>query len=165
MKSKQSPRALTAAAVCVLFAFISCDEVKYAGSSRGGFLPFPKHKISPEKAHELARPHLDKLYKLRLSLRPPRSKKDPWDVIVVSGKWYYIARDNYPFKTMGAYLKNSVKVHVQTGKVIPPPALQTFKEPVGKDKTGEKGESGKKDETGKKDESGKTGESGGKKSE
>lgn len=102
------------------FLFLSCQNVVYIGNSQKGFKKVTNYKISPQQALELAKPHLALSYKLRSQNRNYKSDRPLVDHIIMTGPWYHIARDNYPYKTMHAYLKHAVQIHAQTGRVVPP---------------------------------------------
>ena len=55
-----------------------------------------------------------------LKKRLNKWNKPAYDIIVVQGEWYYLTRDNYPFKTLRAYINHAVRVHVNTGELIQP---------------------------------------------
>gem|GEM_PF-3153677 len=77
--------------------------------------------VSPDEAHELALDHLEKSYELRNAKRNyPSDKLKMNDYILLKGKYYYIARDNYPYKTYWAYFNHAVRVNCMTGTVKEP---------------------------------------------
>ncbi len=106
--------------VLPLFFLLSCSEVKLIGDSRSGYIKDLSFKISPEKAVELAGPYLDLSYELRVKNRSISHNAPLNDYVVQKGKWYYVTRDNYPYKYIGAYKNHAVKVNVNSGTVIPP---------------------------------------------
>jgi hypothetical protein len=107
--------------------FLSCKTVSMGSSENPTKLKNPKeNKISPAKALELAKPHLQKSWELGC-----KSHSDPkhWCVtranraivhIVQKGNYYYLRKTSYPYKTFTAYLYHAVKVHVNSGQVTPP---------------------------------------------
>ncbi len=99
---------------------LSCSEIQYAGSSASGYRECGGCKITPERALELAAPYLDRTYELRLKSRHSVMAHPLTDTIVIMDGWYYVSRDNYPYKTLRAYIYHAVKVHTVTGEVIPP---------------------------------------------
>ncbi len=99
---------------------LSCSEVKFIGDSRSGYIKDLSFKITPEKAVELAEPYLDLSYKIRLSKRSGTHDGPLNDYVVQKGKWYYVTRDNYPYKYIGAYKNHAVRVNVNSGMIIPP---------------------------------------------
>lgn len=99
---------------------MACGEIVHVGSSRSGFKKDIHRAISPEEAYEKAKPFLEKTYQLRLKSRISRMDRPTYDTIIFRGSWYYISRDNYPYKTIRAYLYHAVRVHADTGKVVEP---------------------------------------------
>jgi hypothetical protein len=98
----------------------SCATTEYAGNSSSGYLRFAQYRITPEQAVKLAEPYIDKTYELRLQNRHSIMKGPLQVTVVVRGDWYYVSRDNYPYKTIEAYRYHAVRVHVQTGEVREP---------------------------------------------
>jgi len=94
----------------------------YLGSDAQGYTQAPENTISPEAAAEAAAPFLEETYALRAAERLSTAGSDqPLTVhIVQKGRWYHVAADNYPFKTYNAYLEPAVRVHIETGEVLPP---------------------------------------------
>ena len=88
----------------------------------GSYEPVPGMSVAPEEALELAQPYLDWSYQLRLQNRSDRMRSDrpPTDHISIKGEWYYIVRDNYPAIFAKFYLPHAVRVHGETGQVLPP---------------------------------------------
>lgn len=84
--------------------------------------------VTVERALELAAPHLEESFRLRQQMRSRPSAAgymalEPEDYItLVGGRYYYICRDNYPYKVQNGfvYLKHAVVVDGQTGEVHPP---------------------------------------------
>ena len=99
---------------------LSCSEVKYIGDSRSGYVKDLSFIISPEKAVKLAEPYLNLSYELRVKNRSIRHDSPLVDFVVQKGKWYYVTRDNYPYKYIGAYKNHAVKVNVNSGMIIAP---------------------------------------------
>ncbi len=107
--------------IVIAYLFLlSCQNVIYIGNSQKGFKKIDRYKITPQQALELAKPHLALSYKMRSKNRNFKSDRLPVDHIVMTGPWYHIARDNYPYKAIQAYLKHAVQVHAQTGQVVSP---------------------------------------------
>ncbi len=113
-------------ALCVVFFVHGCRSNVLLGNVQKGLAPVPgdfKAGISPERAVELAREHLERSYELRRMKRQeksPNPNREPLDWVSLKGDWYYIARDDYPSYSPGFYMHNAVKVHKNTGQVIPP---------------------------------------------
>jgi len=88
------------------------------GSVRDGFAAAPGNTITPERARELAKPYLAECFSRRPARRLSPHPGEPTDIIVQKGDWYCVTRDNYPYKTLGAYTHTAVRVHVRTGVVV-----------------------------------------------
>jgi hypothetical protein len=106
--------------LAALYGILSCTRTIYMGSSETGFKDIHDNTITPVKALDLARAHLPKTYELRLRKRLNKYDNPLSDIIVMQGEWYFIVRDNYPYKTFDAYLEHAVKVNIHTGEIIPP---------------------------------------------
>ena len=100
----------------------SCSTTEWIGKSDGKFVTPEGCVVSPEEAFKLAGPWLEETYRLRSEGKVNRagSERPLTDTIVLRGNWYYVSRDNYPFKTIEAYRYHAVKVHIKTGEVIRP---------------------------------------------
>lgn len=116
---------ITISFVVVVFAGCAFDN-GHRNVDRGDdgeYLPVEGFSITPDKALELASPHLDRCFELRQSNRSEdmnNPAKDPVDRIYVQGDWYYVCRDSYPAKYIQFYIPHSVRVNGNTGEVIPP---------------------------------------------
>jgi hypothetical protein len=79
------------------------------------------NKISPSQAYQSAMPYLEQTFQNRCQSKHQRGShwcdKKPTDYIMQKGKWYYITRSSYPYKTLNAYLRYAVLVHTETGEV------------------------------------------------
>ena len=97
-----------------------CQLVYLGPDNEGCYIELEKNPVSTKKALALAEPYLHEHYQLQLSNQiwvPPNP--DPVDYVFLKGNWYYIDRDNYPYKFVDQYYWNSiVKVHKITGKVV-----------------------------------------------
>ena len=109
--------------IFLLLTISGCGRV-YWGSSynSSSFNDFPENSVSAIKAIKLAEPYLDKTFELRSALRdwPSKEDKEPVVHVVLKGKYYYIVKENYPYKYIEAYLPHAVKVNKNTGQVYPP---------------------------------------------
>ncbi|MDD5488588.1 MAG: hypothetical protein PHH49_06485 [Candidatus Omnitrophica bacterium] len=90
-----------------------------------GYSKFSKdNNISQEEAIKLAEPYLDLSFSLRKKSRDSRYNSAGDDMAQIwtflRGDYYYITKDNYYYKTEDAYFQYAVKVHKDTGEVIPP---------------------------------------------
>jgi len=100
---------------------LACSKTVFIGSTTCGFKKSTECKISPEKAYEIAKPYLQLSYEIRNKKRNyPSDKLEMNDYILLKGNYYYITRDNYPYKTFMAYLNHAVKVDSGTGEIIKP---------------------------------------------
>jgi hypothetical protein len=88
----------------------------------GEFEPIAGMAVTPEEALVRAEPYLDLTFQLRRRDRgeDEMSDRPATDHIAVKDDWYYIARDNYPSHSPGFYLPHAVRVHGQTGQLLPP---------------------------------------------
>jgi len=117
--------------MALLFSFtVSCSSVflpsifsdpVFVGSKQNGFKQCRDCTVSPEKAYELAEPFLERTHELRNAVRNfPSHRLNMDDYILLKGRYYYIARDNYPYKTWWAYFNHAVRVNCMTGEVKEP---------------------------------------------
>ncbi len=105
-----------------LFPLCSANPV-FIGSSTYGFKIIGEYPIKPSEAYEAAKPYLEQSYTLRNRGRNfPKDRLNMNDYMLFKGGYFYISRDNYPYKSYWAYLKHAVKVNADTGRVIPPDA-------------------------------------------
>ncbi|WP_028974569.1 hypothetical protein [Spirochaeta cellobiosiphila] len=96
-------------------------EVLFIGTAEAGFREVADVNISPEEAYELAKPHIGLTYDIRNQVRQyPADKGIFRDYLLKSGRYYYICRDNYPYKTYYAYLRHAIVVDSKTGDVTLP---------------------------------------------
>lgn len=100
---------------------IGITEV-YSGNERVGFGSFPNNIISVEQAISLATPYLPLTFELRSKGRewPTKEERKPVITVVLKGDFYYLVLENYPYKSIYAYLKHAVKVNKVTGEIIMP---------------------------------------------
>ncbi len=89
------------------FSFFSCSPTKHINKTD----VIEGVQIQPEKALELAEPHLEEHATYDWNQKELRTH------IVMKGNWYYIMRTNYPAKTLNYYLKPAVMVHKNSGKI------------------------------------------------
>jgi hypothetical protein len=104
--------------VIVSLLLAACDDTVYIGTARDGFRDTPGNTITPARAKELAGPYLAECFTRRQARRLSPHRGEPTDIVVQEGNWYYVTRDNYPYKTLGAYTHRAVRVHVRTGEVV-----------------------------------------------
>lgn len=120
-KSGTPAAALVCALIMAAVMFIlSCETTMYAGNSTRGYSFFPQYRVTPEQAVKLAEPYLDRTYELRLKNRKSVMNGPLEVMVVVRGEWYYVSKDNYPYKTLEAYRIHAVRVHVMTGEIVAP---------------------------------------------
>ena len=104
--------------------FVGCGPTLRSLGRAGNLKPAPGFDITPERAVELAQPHLEKSYELRRQHFEPNGRsanpKPPSDHVTLKGDTYYIVRDNYPAIKTSSYLYCAVKVNANTGEVTPP---------------------------------------------
>ena len=105
------------------FLLPGCAEVKFIGSSRGDFQEVPAGQISPADALKRAGPYLAATQEARCKHTHEKSSRwcadEATTHVVQKGRYYYLSRTDYPYKTFHAYIHYAVKVHVKTGEVIP----------------------------------------------
>jgi hypothetical protein len=110
-----------------VLGLFSCEKTIYIGSSQSTKMKNPRgNNISPEKALELSKPYLQKSWDLGCA---KHNNREHWCVkranratvhIVQKGDYYFLRKTSYPYKATTAYLNHAVKVHVNSGEVIPP---------------------------------------------
>lgn len=113
------------AAVFALILVAGRRNRVYLGNSRSGFSLAPvATALTPERARELAGPHLDESYRLRRARRGEKlsdaPRREAVDWITLKGDWFLISRDDYPSYSPGYYEHHAVRVHAHDGTVIPP---------------------------------------------
>lgn len=86
----------------------------------GQFDPVAGMAVTPDEALEKAEPYLNLTFHLRQQQRDEISTDPPTDHVSVKDGWYYIVRDNYPSYSPGFDLAHAVRVHGQTGQLLPP---------------------------------------------
>lgn len=111
------------ALVIVLASLIllsGCAPTRYFSNEKIGYKAFPSTSISVQKAIDLAKPYLEESYKLRMGMRKWTLDNNAETITYVSliDDYFYIVKDNYPYKFREAYLPFAVRVHNQTGEVI-----------------------------------------------
>jgi len=112
--------------------FSGCQPVFLGPNSTGRYVELDDNPITPQKALLLAEPYLHKHYQLRLPNRSWVQDQEPVDYVFLKGNWYYIDRDNYPYKFVDEnYWHSIVKVHKITGQVV-----EVKKRPTGYVKSG-----------------------------
>ncbi|MCC6696993.1 MAG: hypothetical protein IT365_15295 [Candidatus Hydrogenedentes bacterium] len=106
--------------VGVIIAAAGCATS--VGNSKSGYEEVKRAKIQPSEAAELAQPFLDQTFELRKadSELSRDGRGDPAIWVTLDGGHYYVVKENYPFIKASAHLHHAVKVHKNTGKVIPP---------------------------------------------
>ena len=98
--------------------FSGCQPVFLGPDRAGRYVELNKNPITPEKALAIAEPYLHERFQLRLS-QSWHPDQEPVDYVFLKGNWYYIDRDNYPYKFVDENYWNSVvKVHKITGQVV-----------------------------------------------
>lgn len=106
--------------IATLMLFVSgCAPTRFFSNEKAGYQAFPNTTISVQKAIQLAKPYLEESYKLRLGMRKWTLDNDNEAIIYVSliDDYFYIVKDNYPYKFREAYLPFAVRVHKQTGEI------------------------------------------------
>ena len=106
----------------VVAGTFACASARYMGNASKGFSSDSNAGVSPSDAYQIALPYLAATWKARCAHIPnhtPWCVKEPTDHMVRRGDYYYVTRTSYPYKTQNAYLRFAVRVHVDTGEVIP----------------------------------------------
>ncbi len=118
------PRVWLAVFFCI--ASNHCAQAVLVGSTAGGWAERPQNRISPQQALEMARPHLPFCWELRCRYVHRGNKhwcsKPPRDFVVEKGRYYYVTRTSYPYKTLEAYVFYAVRIHTRTGELELPEA-------------------------------------------
>ena len=102
-----------------LLLLTACAPTQYFSNAKQGFAEFPPATIDVQKAIRLAQPYLDESYKMRLNMRkwPLDNGQDPVIYVSLVQDYYYIVKENYPYKFREAYMQYAVRVHKETGEV------------------------------------------------
>lgn len=102
-----------------LTLLLSCAPMHYFSNVKQGFQDFPPTPIDVSQAIRLAQPFLDESYKMRLSLRkwPLETSQTPLVYVSLVNDYYYIVKEDYPYKFREAYLEFAVRIHKETGEV------------------------------------------------
>lgn len=104
-----------------IFSCAFClTPVTFVSSGTSEVHTIPGFTVSPQEALEKAGPYLQKTFELRSKNRRSRITSPTKDFITAKGDWYYICRDNYPYKSIYAYQTHAVKINGHTGECIPP---------------------------------------------
>ncbi len=108
----------------ILISFLSlagCEPVS-VGNSSSGYETVPDAKIQPEEAVKLVDIYVDKTFDLRIKDSDLKRKEGIKPIIFVTLKddFYYIVQENYPAKSVYFYLDHAVRIHKNTGEIIPP---------------------------------------------
>lgn len=103
------------------FLLTGCEPVS-VGNSSSGYKRVPQAKVQPQEAVEFANDYLDKTFELRVKNSPLERKEgvEPIIIVTLEGDYYYIIKETYPAMSIYFYLEHAVKVHKNTGEVIPP---------------------------------------------
>lgn len=106
----------------LILGLVGCSEPIDVGSSYSGYQNVEGAKIQPNTAIELAKEYLNKSFELRkANIDVSRNNdKEPAIFVTLKDDYYYIVKENYPAKSIYFYLDYAVKVHKDTGEVIPP---------------------------------------------
>jgi hypothetical protein len=93
-----------------------------APNENGAFDPIAGMAVTPEEALEQAGPFLDLTFQLRRRDRGEDAitGRPPTDHIAVKDGWYYIVRDDQSSLSTNFYLPHAVRIHGQTGQLLPP---------------------------------------------
>ncbi|MFH0926534.1 MAG: hypothetical protein V1872_13050 [bacterium] len=111
-------------AICSIIVstyFLACAPVGI-GNSLTGYKSITNVKIQPAEAVKLAEQYLDKTFELRKASSDLQRSPDkaPIIVVILGGNYYYIVKESFPAISRYFYMKHAVKVHKNSGKVIPP---------------------------------------------
>ena len=107
--------------IFLISSLIGCKSIP-VGSSYSGYENVIRAKIQLEEAVKLAKPYLDRTFELRkLHSDLSRSEdKEPGIFVTLKNRYYYIVKENHPAKSVNFYLDHAVKVHINSGEIIPP---------------------------------------------
>lgn len=99
-----------------------CAKTEYIGNGSKGFWSESSAQIPPNIAFGKAQPHLAATWDARcknLHKNDEWCEKPPVDHMVRRGSYYYVTRTSYPYEDYDAFTEYAVRVHVETGEVIP----------------------------------------------
>lgn len=105
-----------------MFALGGCAKTEYVGNGNKGFWSDNPAGVSPNDAFRKAQPHLEATWKARcekLRKHDEYCNQLPVDHMVRKGSYYYVTRTSYPYENYDAFTQYAVRVHVDTGEVIP----------------------------------------------
>lgn len=107
--------------IIMSICLLGCEPVD-VGNSSTGYKSIPNVKVQPAEAVKLAEQYLDKTFELRKASTDLErsSDKKPTIQVTLDGNYYYIVKESYPAKSIYFYMKHAVKVHKNSGKLIPP---------------------------------------------
>ncbi|MBL7544797.1 MAG: hypothetical protein JNL11_13350 [Bdellovibrionaceae bacterium] len=109
-------------AACIYVFLIK--EPTNLGDSKSGFTNPPQNvHVDAQTAVQLAQPFLENSYALRRKMRgeiQQNPNREPVIRLLLKGAWYFVSLDDYPSMTNYYYLQHAVRVHTDTGQVIPP---------------------------------------------
>jgi hypothetical protein len=115
-------RTLALCGLLILGAATGCSKAEYLGNTSKGFWSEQYAQVSPHDAYREALPFLEPTWERRCELV---RHHDAWcdkpaiDHMVRSGEYYYVTRTSYTYDNPNAYTQYAVRVHVQTGEVVP----------------------------------------------
>lgn len=101
---------------------VACAKTEYVGNGTKGFWSDSPAQIPPNIAFGKAQPHLEATWEARcekVRMHDEWCEKPPLDHMVRKGSYYYVTRTSYPYENYEALTEYAVRVHVDTGEVIP----------------------------------------------
>jgi hypothetical protein len=114
--------ALAGVFLAALLCVAGCAKTEYVGNGTKGFWSDTPAQIPPNIAFGKAQPHLEATFEARckeLHASDDWCDKPPVDHMVRKGSYYFVTRTSYPYEDYDALTLYAVRVHVETGEVIP----------------------------------------------
>lgn len=121
---RRTPALLAVTLMMSSFAIGCGAKVEYVGNGTKGFWSDSPVQVPPNIAFGKAQPFLEPTWEARckeLHANDDWCEKPPVDHMVRKGQYYYVTRTSYPYEDYDAFTQFAVRVHTETGEVIPYP--------------------------------------------
>lgn len=122
MAGSRLKMAFSGALVAALLCFAGCAKTEYVGNGVKGFWSDSPAQVPPNIAFGKAQQHLEATWEARCSelhASDDWCEKPPVDHMVLKGSYYYVTRTSYPYTDYEEFTRYAVRVHTETGDVIP----------------------------------------------